>query len=276
MEKQKPAKPAITAFKQDLTHILNLYGFDNWADTPDFILADFLYGQLCGFHHARLRSVKHAKGGPFESKESFDERRKRVAANYASSDTKGPGRPPFTDEARESILASLKGVFEIMGRVRELKEELIKKRDSDLREPVKRPVPVIERGLQFTWKGVDGICEVVHVTDKGNRVTLKIPAGDGLDTVLEGYGINCIKDSFERGVFIPVKKPTPSAAFPFGGPAPKVGIYEVIAGNYQGEPSPCMCIACVLEREYEAAAAQGLTGKVQTDAERRRSQQNAR
>jgi hypothetical protein len=42
----------IEAFKKDLSMVINKYSFENGSNTPDFILADYLYSCLISFNRA--------------------------------------------------------------------------------------------------------------------------------------------------------------------------------------------------------------------------------
>ena len=44
-------------FRRDLASLLNRYGIDNWAETPDIILADTLAGVIPALRHGRVATA---------------------------------------------------------------------------------------------------------------------------------------------------------------------------------------------------------------------------
>lgn len=45
-------------FRRDLASLLNRYGIDNWAETPDIVLADTLAGVIPALRHGRIATAR--------------------------------------------------------------------------------------------------------------------------------------------------------------------------------------------------------------------------
>lgn len=45
-------------FRRDLAHLLNRYGIDNWAETPDIVLADTLAEVVPALRHGRVATAR--------------------------------------------------------------------------------------------------------------------------------------------------------------------------------------------------------------------------
>lgn len=58
MEQQGPP-----TFREELTRLLNRYSMENISNTPDFVLASFLYGALSAFEKATLERDRWQSGG---------------------------------------------------------------------------------------------------------------------------------------------------------------------------------------------------------------------